>query len=402
MLAALMCLSLIGCKKKTEGKEEEEKSFNVYVDVKDKNSLSIIKYITEEYKKKNPKSKLKINDVLGGGSNISEDISKGSEADIIFTSRGTMVELAQKGLLSDMAQHYEKNKIGEKNYNIISAYGRVGDKYYGIGMLPYTIEIFYNDNALTKLGAVSPTNIKDMMGVAKKLVQENIRIPVIVTEDLNINETISAMLASNRVDLTKLDEAYGSMTKYKELKEIQGIFDEVNSLVKSSGISKNSFEIGNESTLSSLINGTTPVVIATSYYYGKLKEAPVSIVEDYTTTPSHKSTVPIIVDAILCTPSNAKNSEEAGKFIKFMLSEDMQEQLAKKDYITGNKKANAEITGLGEKIAKHLSESSDNSIVYTYSLPKKFKGSISARIDAILSGKYSGSEWQDIVNEIYK
>lgn len=401
LLAVLLTFTMWGCNKKTAGKEEE-KPFNVYVDVKDKDGQSLIKFLTEEYKKKNPKTKLKVNDVLGGEDSVLADVSKGTEADVIMTSRSKMMELAQKGLISDMGQHYEKNKINDKNYKIMSSYGRIGEKYYGVAVVPNIIEIFYNDNALTKLGVISPKNIKDMVDVLKKLNSSNTRIPVILPEHLNINIALTSIAATNRINLAKLDEAYGNKNKYLEMKEMQGVFDDLNQLVKETGINKVSFEMGNESTLSSLINGTSPVVIASSNYFSKLKDAPVNIVEDFTIDANIKATMPVIVDTLLCLPTNAKNTEEAGKFVKFILSEDVQESLVKKGYITGNKKANAELDKLGEKMTKQLSEASDNSVVYIYSLPKKFEGSISAKVDAVLSNKYDKNEWEQIINEVYK
>jgi ABC-type glycerol-3-phosphate transport system substrate-binding protein len=402
-LAALLTLTAFGCKKKSqENAQDSEKPFNVYVDIKDKNSQSLIKFLTEEYKKKNPKSKLKVNDVLGGEESVVEDVNKGTEADVIITTRDKMIELSQKGLLSDMGQHYEKNKISEKRYNIMSSYGRVGEEYYGIAILPQTLEIFYNDSAITKLGVKAPTNVQDIIALIKKLNSSNIRVPVILPEDLNIATVLTSIAAANRIKVSKLDEAYDNKNKYLEMKEMQWVFDDVNTFVSATGINKDFFELGNESTISSLINGTSPVIISTSNYYNKLKDAPVSVLEELTLSNNVKASMPVIVDTLLCTPTNAKNNEEGGKFIKFVLEEEFQEALVKKGYITGSKKANAELNKLGGKIVKKLSEASDNSVLYSYSLPKKFAGSISARVDAILSGKYDKNEWEQIVNEVYK
>lgn len=402
-LAAILTFTAFGCKKKPqENAQDSEKPFNVYVDIKDKNAQSLIKFLTEEYKKKNPKSKLKVNDVLGAEESVAEDVNKGTEADVIITTRDKMIELSQKGLLSDMGQHYEKNKISDKRYNVMSSYGRIGEKYYGIAIVPQTLEIFYNDSVLTKLGVKAPTNIQDMVMLIKKLSSSNIRVPVILPEDLNIEVVLTSIAASNRIKVSKLDEAYDNKSKYLEMKEMQGVFDDLNTFVTISGINKDFFELGNESTISSLISGTSPVVIATSSVYNKLKDAPVSIVEEITLANNVKAAMPVIVDTLVCSPTNAKNNEEAGKFIKFILDEEVQETLVKKGYITGSKKANAELNKLGEKLVKKLSEASDNSVLYSYSLPKKFVGRISAKVDAILSGKYDKNEWEQIVNEVYK
>lgn len=401
--AILLTFSSFGCKKKSaEGSQDNTKPFNVYVDINDKNEQTLIKFLTEEYKKKNPKSKLKINDVLGGEESVTEDINKGSEADVIFTSRNKMVELAQKGLLSDLSQQYEKNKISDKNYNIMSSYGRIGEKYYGIAVMPKTMEIFYNDNALSKLGGSTPNNIASMITMLKVVASNNIKIPIILSENLSVETALTSIAASNRINVAKLDEAFDNKNKYLDLKEMQGIFDDLNVFKKETGITKSSFELGNETTISSLINGTSPIIIASSGYYNKLKDAPVSIVEDVAITSNVKGIMPVIVDSILCMPTNAKNSEEAGKFVKFILGDELQEALVKKGYITGNKKANAELNKLGAKMVKHLSEAADNSMIYSYNLPKKFEGSIASKVDAILADKYNKKEWEEIVNEAYK
>jgi ABC-type glycerol-3-phosphate transport system substrate-binding protein len=396
-------MSVTSCKSKSKISEDsKEKSLNVYIDIKDKNALNIIKTLTEEYKKANPEVKLKINDILGGGNNIFEDISKGTEADLIFTSRNTMIELSQKGLISDMAQYYERNKIGEKFHNIMSAYGRIGDKYYGIGLMPYTIEVFYNGEALRKLGITAPTNIKEMNSVIKKLSSANMKIPVVLTDDLDINIALSSIIASNSVNLSELDDDYDNASAYKEISNMQKIFEGTNAVVKEAQLNKNIFELGNESTIASLAKGTVPILISTSYYQSSLKNGTVNLIEDYTILPNQKGNVPVIINTLLCIPTNGKNQEETGKFVKAIISEDIQGKLTKMGYITGNKKNDEKLSGLGASIGKHLLEASDNSIIYIYNLPQKFQPVISGKIDSILNGKYSGNEWKEIVNEVYK
>lgn len=403
LLAGIIIVTVSSCQKKQNAsKDTKEKNLNIYVDIKDKNTLNIIKFLTDEYKKDNPQSKLKINDVLGGGNSVIEDIGKGTEADLIFTSRNTMIELSQKGIISDMSQYYERNKTGDKYYNITSAYSRVGDKYYGIGILPYTLEIFYNSDAVNKLGITPPLNIMNMAPVIKKLSSNGTRIPVILGDDLDINTALSSIAAANRIKITKLDEAYDNKKAYKDMKDMQAIFDDINTAAKQIGITKNSFELGNESTLSSLADGSIPIAIATSYYFNNIKDSKIAAVEDYSIGNNAKGNVPVIINSVLCLPANTKNQEEAGKFIKFVVDDSTQEKLTKQGYVTSNKKANEKLQGLGLIISKHLQTANDNSILYIYSLPKKFQSVIAARIDSILSGKYTGNEWEEIVDQIYK
>lgn len=400
IMIILLIIPCLSCQKKD--KTNKEKNLNIYIDIKDKSALNIIKFLTDEYKKDNPDSKLKVNDVLGGGNNIASDISKGTEADLILTSRNTMIELSEKGLISDMEQYYEKNKITEKFYSVMSAYGRINDKYYGLSILPYSFEVYYNSDALNKLGITNLSNIKDVLNTTKKLNNNNVRIPVVIPEDLDINILLSSIVASNSIKITSLDSIYDNKNEYSKMKDMQGIFNTIYKVSVENTINKNLFELGNENSFTALENGNIPIVISTSYYYSKIKDTKVTLIGDYTIVPEMKEKIPVIVNSVLCMPTNGKNSEEAGKFIKFVISDDTQQMLSKKGYITGNKKINEKSIGVPSIIAAHLSKADDNSIIFTSSMPYKLQGIISSKIDNILQGKYTGSEWEDIINEAYK
>lgn len=400
ILIIIFVIPSLSCQKKNKD-NSSDKSFNIYIDLKDKNSLNIIKFLTDEYEKDNPEAKIKINDVLGSN-NIASDISKGTKADLIITSRNTMIELSEKGLISDMAQFYEKNKIGDKFYNIISAYGRVSDRYYGISILPYSFEVYYNPDALNKLGITPLTNIKNVLNITKKLNSNNVKIPVVVPDDLDINLMLASLIASNTIKVPSLDSIYDNKNEYSKMKDMQKIFDTINGIVKESSITKDLFVLGNESSFTALANGNVPMVISYSYYFDKIKNEKVGLIEDYTIVNEKKEKIPVIVNSLICMPTNGKNSEEAGKFVKFVISDDTQKMLGKKGYITSNKKLNENLVGNPDVVAKHLSKADDNSIIFAYSMPNKLHGIISAKIDNILQGKFTGTEWQDIINEAYK
>lgn len=401
IIAILLSFPLTSCKKK-DNKEGSEKTLNLYVDIKDKNSSNIIKGLIEEYEKDNSKVKVNVKNPLGGTSSVVEDISKGKEADIIFTSRNTMIELSQKGLLSDMSTHYEKNKLNENYYNIMSSYGRVGDKYFGISLIPYTIEILYNKNVLTSLNIKYPASISDMKEVIKKLNGTSTRIPVVLTEDLDINNGLTSIIASNNVKIQHIENSYDNIKNYKEMKEMQGVFDTICVLVKDIGVNKNTFEIGNDSTIENFSKGSIPLIISVSYYSNSFKANNIGLVDDYTMNNNAKEYVPVIVNSLLCVPSNGKNSEEVGSFIKFIFSEEAQKKLAKKGFITGNKKVNESGEGIEKTIAKHLATADDNNMLFIYNFPKKFQPIISSKIDNMLNGKCTKKEWEEILEEAYK
>lgn len=66
-----MSNNFASCKKENKNNNKE---LNMYIDIKDENSLNILKIIMEEYKKSNEDVKININNALG--SNVEEELKK--------------------------------------------------------------------------------------------------------------------------------------------------------------------------------------------------------------------------------------------------------------------------------------------------------------------------------------
>jgi ABC-type glycerol-3-phosphate transport system substrate-binding protein len=456
LLALIFVINTCGCSKK-EKAASEKKQINIYVDVKDKNSLNIVKYLTDEYKKQ--ESKVEINLINPFSSEkLEEDISKGAAGDVIITSRNTMIDLSRKGLLSNLSTTFSKNKISDKYYNIVSAYGRVGDKYFGLGIMPFTIEVFYNKESLKKLGMEPPKSITDLLAIFKKISENNLKVPVILPEDLDINNALASILFSNTSDLSKLEKKYDSgYEEYSKLTEIQKLFNDVYYLNKSGIINKDMFEVIGENSLSRLTMGDVPIVIGSSYIVKPLKEElkgdKIGVIEKYNISPV-KENVPVIINSLICVPANAKNEEVTNSFIEYLFNEKTQKKLAEEGFVTGNKAANGntdekatetkdkgseekekgtekkengseakeksseskdkgeetkdkaaetkKLEGVNKIIETHINQANGNSIIYLYNMPKQFQSPLDAKLNKIISGKYTGAEWEEILKEIYK
>lgn len=392
-------MSVTSCNKNQESSKERQ--LNIYVDTKDNESLNILKIVSEEYKKSNPKVKVNINNAIGG--KIEEDISKGGEGDIVFTSRNNMMKLSKKGLLSDMDNYYDENKVSERYYTVVKAFGRFNDKYYGIPLIPYTMEILYNKSATDKLNIKVPTTMNDVKDILKKLNDAGKRIPVVITEDLDISNGLFSMIVNNTVSMRKLESIYDSgATAYKSLTEMQQAFNTLGELAKSGGVNKNTFELGNESTINKFSKGDIPLIVCSSYYASSFKNENIKVIADSIGDSSLKLNIPVISNSIICIPLNHKNGEEVTSFIKFALGDEAQKKLSDKGFITGNKKLNkAKEAGVKGSIVQHLENSTEDSVAFVYNIPEKLKNSISSKVDEILSGKQSKNEWQEAVDEAY-
>lgn len=400
-LILITSITVFGCKNNKDKEESAEKKLDVFIDIKDKHSLDTMKLLIEEFKKEKPKINVTINNSIS--LNNVEDVGKQKIGDIIITSRNKMIELQKKGYLNDLGNYYEKNKINDKYYNVVKSYGRYNDKYYGIALNPYTIEIFYNKESLEKYKLSTPTNIKDLDSLLKRLNELSIEVPVILTDDLDVYTAAISLVIRDKTNMYNMDSIYNcSKEIYKERKEVQTLFDDISSLYKKGVLNKNTFKIGNETSIKRFLNGDIPLIISTSYYYGELNKSNIGIIEDYDSIISYKGSVPVIVNSLLCIPINGSSGEEVGEFIKFIYSDKTQKKLLDKGHVTANIEANKELTGIGALMRKHLEDNNENGILLSYNLPSKFYIGIYSKIEEILSGKYTGKEWETILNEACK
>ncbi len=400
LLVLIMVSSLTACGK---GKSEEQKKLNIFLDTSDKYSSNVIKFLIEDFKKANPDVEIKLNDVLGDKSNIMESINLGTEIDVIFTNRNTLIELSKKGVLGDMKSVYEKEGISDRYYDIVSSYGRIGDKYYGIGVVPYSVELLYNKANLEKLKISNPENLEQWLSVLRQINAKGIKTPVALTEDVDINGFLFSLIASKIVNIHKLEENYDSGEEaYKKIKDMQKVFNEFNLITKDSGIAKESFEIGNEQSVLNFNNGDAPLLASISYYNSKLNGSNIGIIGDYEKNSTYFSNMPIIVNSLVCIPLNAKNGDNANDFIKYIYSNEVQARIVQKGIISGNKIANNSVGGMGKIMVQHIYKASDNSIYILYNLPDKIKNNLLLTLKRILAGGYNSKEWETLLRESYK
>lgn len=402
-LILITVTSLSSCKWVGGKKGDDQKKLNIFIDTKDEHSYKVIKFLVDDYKKNNPDVEIKLNDVLDDKSDVMDTINLGTEIDVMFTNRNDFIELSKKGVLSDMDGAYEDNNINSRYFNIISSYGRIGDKYFGIGVVPDSIELFYNKVNLEKLKIASPNNLEEWLNVLKQINGKGVKTPVVLNGDIDASGILFSLIASKRVNIHEIQDSYDSGEQgYTKLKDMQGVFDEFNLLTKSYGITKNSFELGNEQSVTNFNNGDSSLLMGTSYYNSNLNGNNIGVIGDYDNNPKFGSNVPIIVNSILSVPVNAKNGDSADAFIQYIYSDEVQARLVQKGIITGNKVANNKIIGIGKLMVQHMYKANDNSIPILYDFPRKIENNILITLKKIIDGNYNSKEWDEILKESYK
>jgi ABC-type sugar transport system, periplasmic component len=401
IMVIILLLNISACSSKNKSGGEASKVLNIYIDIKDRYSLDIIKYLMDEYKKEKSDITLNVINPLDSDK-LEEDIAKGGSGDLIFTSRNTMMRLNKKGLLNDLSNIYSKSKVSEKYYNILCTYGRIGDKYFGMGIIPFSLEVYYNSYNLQKMGFNIPLNINELVPIIKKMKEKNMNIPVAINEDLDIYDAFAALFFSNINSIQKLEDAYDNKSKYKELTDVQKVFNDIYYLVKQGVLTKEIFQVVNGDTaINRLIDGDTPLMIGTSYFTKKIQDSKINVVDRHNVSTNNENT-PVIVNSIVCIPTTMKNEEGSGNFMEFILSDKTQKKLANEGFLTGDKSANGNFSGMNKIIEQHINLANSSSIVYLYNLPKPFQSQFEAKLSKVMGGNYDGNEWNEILDDIYK
>lgn len=392
--------SITGCTKKTKGSEEKQK-INVYIDLNDKDSLEIIRVILDEFKKENNDKELVLNNLLVDNK-LEEDLLNG-KIDLLITSRNKMLSFSKKGLIMDLISVHSNNKLDERYYNIISSYGRVGDKYFGLGIIPNSIELVYNPEALKKLNMEVPKDIKEALEIVKKLNTAGRSVPVKLPEEIDIKQLPAAFIFSNVVDMENIPEVFDSNKEGYAKLQLQPAFDLLNKYTREGYVNDDTFEVATDSTIDRLINGDIPLIIADSSISKKIKDSKLEVVKEYNVSDK-KIKSPAICRALMCIPATTKNEETVNDIIEFIYQDKMQEKLADMGYVTSNKEVDKKKfpTAPNKYISEHLEEASADSIFYLNNFPKEFKPNLESAVINILEGQYTGKEWEEIINKSAK
>lgn len=354
------------------GKKAEESKLNLYIDIKDKNTVSVIKYLGDQYEKENSGVKINYMIPINEIDKVTKTIDDG---DIIITSRQNMINLGRDGQLSDMGNYYESLKLYKDYMHIISSYGEYNNINFGIGFLPRNIKIIYDKEFWDKNKLDDKDSIVTLKKAVNFCINRNIKIPVVLDQDMDINNFIFSLISNQIVDTQNLDEIYdSSKDNYKNI-PLDKSFKEIKNLYDNRILSKNIFYTGSESDFKNLSSSMPFIITSMNYYNNKDLKYVIS------------STPVYYINSIISVPMGSKNKWDSASFIKFLYSEKAAKLLNSHNYASGNKKYDKDT---------YLN-------VFTmFNLPDKFQKPVDNKVSSILGGVYRGNEWTDILDEVYK
>lgn len=375
---------------KEKGKEKID--IKVYVTTNDKVAIDLYKKAFDGYKEKRKGVSFEVINSKNANEINEEEIEK-SKIDMIITSKSSIISLNQKGYIENLSFLTEKIDLNNKYYNSFTSYGMIGDKYYGYGILPYTIELVYNMEAVKNKGwDKTPIDINNIKSIQDKLKDKSTNIPVLLQDDLKITHILSHMIFTgmNLGEELEKNTTY-DMKKYENMPMDQ-LFLQLKEIYKSIG-GDEIFTEATRETVKEVKEGKYPVIISSSYYVKNIDEAGLKIAD----REDVNGTIPVILDGLVCCSASSKNKDEIYSFIEYMLSNDFQTTLRKEGYVTGNKEINKELSDNEKIIEKHLKDSSQKNILFLYKYPDKIKSSVWKVIEDIESEK--NIQWKKMLEK---
>ncbi|WP_392486319.1 ABC transporter substrate-binding protein [Haloimpatiens sp. FM7315] len=391
--------NLCGCK--SESKENAgQKEINICINIQDRDAETLLNYIKNEYEKKYPMNKININTAMNLD-DISEGFNK-EKYDMALTERTSIIELSRNGLICDISQIIENNKIEDRYFNSLVYCGIYGNKNYGLGIVPFPVEIVYNKKLLDKMDIKEPKNIEEFYKIVEKLNFQGKKIPVILPEYLDIYSILFTSIFNNMYYLNNFAEYYDSKNKYLDFSnEIQKNFNYINELYRKKIIKKDTFFNISVEQLQDLNYNETPIMIAT---FNKRQTQDSELIKDYEVFDFGNSFRNVIMyNPLICVGNNSLEKDEIKNFIKYIYSDEFQKKLCQQKYYTANVKLNKEFGSSYKKIVlNHIAYANKRNLNLYCNIPSKLSKEIKLKIYDILDGKYNGLEWKNAIRSVYK
>ncbi|MGE5628499.1 MAG: ABC transporter substrate-binding protein [Solirubrobacterales bacterium] len=377
LIVLLLALMLPGCanSKKSETKEK----LNVFIDIKDNESIDLLNKLIEDYKGKNPKINLNTTSVLE------------NNTDVIFTTRTNMINFADKGYLKEMKDYIDENKIDERYYKIVKLYGRYNDKDYGIPIILNPLEIYYNEDSIKRNNLTIPVDKTGLLKLLQELRNKSIQVPVMIPE--KTEEVLFAFIVNNTMDVTLLDKNFDlGIQNYNNINEMKIPFDILKDIIRKNILGKSSFIKSEEKTGGKMEKGEVPILISNNLVQG----SNIKVFQNYS-----KGIVPVSSKLVASIYAGSENSKQGEDFIKYIFSDETQKILNEEGCISGNKTVNNEKTGVEKDIFNQLGSMDEKSIAYFDTIPDKLKEAVQERIEIMLSGKFSENEWYETIKSAF-
>lgn len=411
LLTLILLLSILGgCSSKKSGKSQSVKTLNMGIIYSDKDQGSVYKDIAKDYEKLN-KDNIKVNIVTdyGDQDKIKASLTQTGAIDIIGMKRDALLDYSKQGVLHDLSTFVNDSGFTTKLYNISLAYGEYDGKNYGIGDLPMSMEWFYNPDLLSKYGLKEPANLDDLLKISKTIKSVGL-IPVgLGAIDGFTVSSLFGMITASTTGSSELTNDFGSqMDTFKNINGMNSAFKIFGKLC-GSAILTNSDEINYRQSVQDFVNGKSAFLPAGSFACSLINQIKPNgfnykcLSSGIALSQNPISLYSVSGGQILTIAGNSKNTGEAEKFLKFLMSEDEQKKFTEKGYVSSLKSANSSQNEIGNNILNHIEASDMNSIMLMDNIDSTMLSSLEMVLKDELAGRVKPTDaWSKVLKSTYK
>ncbi|GIM30716.1 hypothetical protein CPJCM30710_33820 [Clostridium polyendosporum] len=401
VIVLILFFSMISCSR--DKKSPQKGSLNILIENNTTSDMEGVNSLISLYQKEHSSIDIKVKNI-NSFDKIKKEIANKKEHDILICNRSVMIELAREGLIGDITNNLTTNKATEKFNNIVLSYGRIDNKYYGLGIIPYSIQFIYNKNEVGKYGINTELeDVGDVGDVAKLLKDRNIKIPVVLPKEIDLSLALSTIVANNVIDEMELEKNFDvGKLKYKQITSMQDVFKLLNIINKEYGMTKDTLYKADDKIVKKVEEGEIPFAFVTSLAGKELEDSKNIKILNGRVLPTSKINPPIIVEHLVCSIQNAPDKEEINRFLDFITKDEPYEKLGKEGIMTGNKQGNTFLKGFSQEMLWPLSIANENNIAYYYNLPSEMQPFLLDEVNKVFDGLYSGNEWNTVVENTYK
>lgn len=392
-LIMIFMFILVSCGKK----DNEGNEIQLYFNKETIQKQDVIEKLVKSYEEIS-KKKIK---VIGVSSEeeIKKHISEKEEAKLIILDGYAFYDFVENDLLRDLSYLYKAKQTREKFSIITNVYPRQNGKYWGIGIMPFSLDLVLNTDLLSKLGI----NIEEdnLSTAILKLKEKGVKISTHIKSEYSKELLLSALIANDTIiyDLSEQEITGVLEQRIKSIKDGQKIFDKMHEFYQIGSFREENFVEGNKDIIKEFNEGKVPAVLTTTLASNEFNSEIKTMLINELPIENKYVNAAVGIDIIFTSSIGNSNTRNIDNFLRYLIQGGGIENLAEDNRITGNKYGDSSLAGIQGKMASSINSADQINKLYFNVISNKNIWIINDELVNVMNGKYDGHEWERILKK---
>lgn len=392
-LIMIFIFMLVSCGKKEASENEIELYFN-------KETIQEMEIVESLVKKYEEVSKKKIKVIgLKSEEEIKKHISEKAEAKLIILDGYAFYDFVENDLLRDVSYLYKEKQTREKFSIITNIYPRQNGRYWGIGLMPFSLDLVLNTELISKLGV--EIEEENLATTILKLREKGVKVQTHIKSEYSKELLLSALVANDTIiyDLSEQEITGALEKKMKNIKDGQKIFDKMHEFYQIGSFREDNFIQGNKDIVKEFNEGKIPAILTTTLAANEFNPKLQTRLVNKLPIENEYVNAAVGIDIIFASSIGNNNIGNIDDFLRFLVQGGGIENLAKNNVITGNKYGDSSLAGTQGKMASSINSADQINKLYFNVISNKNIWIINEELVNIMNGKYDGHEWERVLKK---